>query len=309
MESAGLTLGVVKLVEEVGHGLPPAPGCPMEGVDTVGEVLQSHAGTVLVWNVVLEGECESRSFVGEEDEFPSDVVAKRVYLIAPGGILVSAPSGDDAEVVREAGGLPAVFWGSAGPLCPILYPEGDGEARKDVEGGEEGLVVQAGVFHMAIVAHEVVGEVELKVQLAAAARDGDEVGVEVVARQIAAVARVDDVAVAGSNAVEAVFGGYHPKVETQFSPGRTDVALIEEEVWVIAGEAGGEGDSEAEGYRSGGERTGVVFGEENCARLLGNDVSAVGGCPEGKLAAGSGEPGKSTAVFVTAGLSRHGSSK
>ena len=109
----------------------------MEGVDTVREVLQSHAGTVLVWDVVLEGEGESRCLVGEEDEFPSDVVTKPVYLIAPGGILIPAPSGDDAEVVREAGGLPAVFGGGAGPLRPILYPEGDGETGMDVDGSEE----------------------------------------------------------------------------------------------------------------------------------------------------------------------------
>ncbi len=237
------------------------------------------------------------------------MVAKRVYLIAPGGILVAAPSGDDTEVVREAGGLFAVFGGGAGPLRPILYPEGDGEMGMDVDGSEEGLVVQAGVFHVAIVGHEVVGKVEFKVQLAVTTGDGDEVGVEVVAWQIAAVARVDDVAVAGGDVGETGFGGGHPKVEVQFFPGRTDVALIEEEVWGIAGEVGGEGDSEVEGYRPGGEGTRVVLGKEKCARLVGNDVSAVGGCPEGKLAVGGGEPGKSAAVLVTAGLSHCGGSE
>ena len=102
---AGLFLGVLELIEDVGDPAVFVVGAEPEGIDAIGPVLDAeHTGAVFIRHVALEGRFPAVAPPVEAADESAEVVANYVHLVARGAGTRCVPSGDDAEIVVERHG-------------------------------------------------------------------------------------------------------------------------------------------------------------------------------------------------------------
>ena len=102
---AGLFLGVLELIEDVGDPAVFVVGAEPEGVDAIGPVLDAeHTGAVFIRHVALEGRFPAVATPVEATDESAEVVADCVQLVAERAGTRCVPPGDDAEIVVERHG-------------------------------------------------------------------------------------------------------------------------------------------------------------------------------------------------------------
>ena len=102
---AGLFLGVLELIEDVGDPAVFVVGAEPAGVDAIGPVLDAeHAGAVFIRHVALKGRFPAVAPPVEAADESAEVVADCVQLVAERAGTRCVPPGDDAEIVVERHG-------------------------------------------------------------------------------------------------------------------------------------------------------------------------------------------------------------
>lgn len=99
---AGLFLGVLELIEDVGNPTVFVVGAEPEGVDAIGPVLDAeHAGAVFIRHIALKGSFPAVAPPVEAANESAEVVADSIQLVAERAGTRCVPPGDDAEKVVE----------------------------------------------------------------------------------------------------------------------------------------------------------------------------------------------------------------
>ena len=102
---AGLFLGVLELIEDVGDPAVFVVGAEPEGVDAIGPVLDAeHTGAVFIRHIALKGRFPTVAAPVEAADESAEVVADRIQLVAERAGTRCVPPGDDAEIVVERHG-------------------------------------------------------------------------------------------------------------------------------------------------------------------------------------------------------------
>ena len=101
VHSAGLEHRVLIFIKDIRDPAVLVVEAEPERVDSVGEVLETHSGTVVVGDVVLEGDFPSITAPVETEQFPSPLVPDDIELVADSPRCGGPTGRYDPEIVAE----------------------------------------------------------------------------------------------------------------------------------------------------------------------------------------------------------------